>query len=305
MQPPNPIAPNLIAPNLIAPSPIAQSPIAQSPTAQSQTAPGLVSHVRSEIDGPVLRLTIDRPEKKNALTDAMYADLTVGLRSAATDAGVRVVLITGAGGVFTSGNDIADFAAVAAGQVDHADRHVHAFLDAVARFPKPLVAAVPGLAVGIGTTLLLHCDIVLLAESARLSTPFVNLGVVPEAGSSLLLPARIGHQRAFAMFALGEAIDAATALAWGLANRVVADDRLDAEARGGRDCACRSPTWCPCRHQAADARRAGPDRHDRERGRKLQCVPAHARGASGLSRVRRTAQSLGDRPRAVKTPTVR
>lgn len=190
----------------------------------------MTSFVTRVQDGPVLRLTIDRPDKKNALTDAMYADLADGLRTADADPQTRVVLLTGAGGTFTAGNDIADFAAVATGAVDLATRHVHAFLAALASFPKPIVAAVSGLAVGIGTTLLLHCDYVLLAESARLSTPFVNLGVVPEAGSSLLLPARIGHQRAFAMFALGEAIDAGTALAWGLANRVVADEQLDDEA---------------------------------------------------------------------------
>jgi enoyl-CoA hydratase/carnithine racemase len=186
----------------------------------------MTSNVVLDRQDAVLRLTIDRVEKKNALTDAIYADLAHGLKTAATDPDIRVALITGAGNVFTAGNDIADFAAVAAGLADIADRNVHAFLAGLAGFPKPLVAAVPGLAVGIGTTMLLHCDYVLVAESARLSVPFVNLATVPEAGSSLLLPARIGHPRAFAMFALGEAIDAATALDWGLANKVVPDDRL-------------------------------------------------------------------------------
>ena len=202
----------------------------------------MTSHIIRDLDGPVLRLTIDRPDKKNALTDAMYADLAAGLKDASENPQIRIVLLTGAGGIFTAGNDIADFAAVASGDIDQAERHVHAFLAELMRFPKPLVAAVPGLAIGVGTTMLLHCDYVLLAESARLSTPFVSLGVVPEAGSSLLLPARIGHPRAFAMFALGETIDAATALAWGLANRVVADDRLAAEAGTIVDALAARPT---------------------------------------------------------------
>jgi enoyl-CoA hydratase/carnithine racemase len=188
------------------------------------------SNVRRDRDGAVLLLTLDRPAKKNALTDAMYGDLVEGLRSAEADDDIRVVLLSGVGADFTAGNDIADFAAVATETIDPADRHVHRFLAELVRFPKPLVAAVPGLAVGIGTTLLLHCDLVFLGESARLSVPFVNLGLVPEAGASLLLPARFGHVRAFAMFALGEVVDAPTALAWGLANRVVPDGRLAAEA---------------------------------------------------------------------------
>lgn len=187
-------------------------------------------HVVHERVGAVLRLTLDRPDKKNALTDAMYAALAAGLIDAADAPEIRVVLLAGAGGAFTAGNDIADFMAVASGDAVQADRSVHRFLEQVAAFPKPLVAAVPGVAIGVGTTMLLHCDYVILGESARLAAPFVGLGVVPEAGSSLLLPACIGHQRAFAMFALGEVLDAKRAAAWGLANRVVADGALAEEA---------------------------------------------------------------------------
>ena len=187
-------------------------------------------HVRQERIGAVLRLTIDRPEKKNALTDAMYAVLAAGLAEAAGDPGIRAVLLAGAGGTFTAGNDIADFMAVASGDTAQAERSVHRFLEQLARFPKALVAAVQGVAIGVGTTMLLHCDYVMLGESARLATPFVGLGVVPEAGSSLLLPARVGHQRAFAMFALGEVLGAETAHVWGLANRIVADGVLAEEA---------------------------------------------------------------------------
>ena len=176
--------------------------------------------------GKVLTLTIDRPEKKNALTNAMYGQFADALDAARTDDGVRCVVITGAGDTFTAGNDLGDFAAVASGDLKHLDRHVHRVLDGLATFEKPVVAAVPGLAVGIGTTMLLHCDLVFLADKALLSTPFVDLALVPEAASSLLLQARIGYVRAFAMFALGERVDAASALAWGLANRVVSAGEL-------------------------------------------------------------------------------
>ena len=181
--------------------------------------------------GKVLTLTIDRPEKKNALTNAMYGQFADALEAARTDESVRCVVVTGAGDTFTAGNDLGDFAAVASGDLKHLDRHVHRVLDVLATFEKPVVAAVPGLAVGIGTTMLLHCDLVFLADTALLSTPFVDLALVPEAASSLLLQARIGYARAFAMFALGERVDAASALAWGLANRVVKGDELQATAQ--------------------------------------------------------------------------
>jgi enoyl-CoA hydratase/carnithine racemase len=182
-------------------------------------------------DGKVLTLTIDRPEKKNALTNDMYGQLADALGAARTDDAVRCVVITGAGDTFTAGNDLGDFARVASGDLKQLDRHVHRVLDVLATFEKPVVAAVPGLAVGIGTTMLLHCDLVFLAETALLSTPFVDLALVPEAASSLLLQERIGYARAFSMFALGERVDAASALAWGLANRVVKGDELQATAQ--------------------------------------------------------------------------
>ncbi len=189
-----------------------------------------MAQIDLERAGAVLVITINRPEKKNALTNAMYGALSEAMANARTDAAIRCVMITGAGDTFTAGNDIGDFAAVAAGDLKQAERHVHSFLEALATFDKPLVAAVPGLAVGIGTTMLLHCDLVVLGEAAKLSTPFVDLALVPEAASSLLLQARIGYVRSFAMFALGERIDAATALSWGLANKVVATESLHAEA---------------------------------------------------------------------------
>src|SRR5689334_13459327 len=173
-------------------------------------------HVRIRNDAGVLRLTLARPDKKNALSNAMYAALGAALERAEADASVRVVLLDAEGDAFTAGNDLGDFAAVAAGAVQREDMTSHLFLNALARARKPYVAAVQGLAVGIGVTALLHFDLVFVAEDARLSTPFVNLGLVPEAASSWLLPARIGHARAFAMFALGESIDGRTAAAIGL-----------------------------------------------------------------------------------------
>lgn len=178
----------------------------------------MTDHIAAENEGAILTLILNRPDKKNALTDAMYAALTDAIEAARTDPMIRVILIRGEGDMFTAGNDIGEFAAAAA---TGGPRHVLRFIRALAMLEKPLVAAVQGRAVGIGTTMLLHCDHVVLAEDAILSAPFVSLALVPEAGSSLLLPQRIGHARAYAMFALGEQVGAADALAWGLANRIV------------------------------------------------------------------------------------
>jgi len=135
----------------------------------------------------------------------------------------------GEGDKFTAGNDVGEFAAIATGAFQ-GERHVARFVEAIARASRPLVAAVQGRAVGIGTTMLLHCDFVVLAEDAQLSTPFVNLALVPEAASTLLMPLRIGYARAYEMFAFGETVDAKTALQFGIANRVVPLERLHAEA---------------------------------------------------------------------------
>ena len=193
----------------------------------------MTEHVRADASEGVLTLTLNRPEKKNALTRAMYEVLADGIARADVDAGVRCVLIQAEGDTFTAGNDLSDFAALAAAGADASAERAHGnpLLIALANARVPIVAAVNGRAVGIGTTLLLHCDMVFLADDARLTTPFVNLALVPEAASSLLLPARIGHARAFAMFVLGEAVDAPTAVAWGLANAVCPRADLRATAR--------------------------------------------------------------------------
>jgi len=190
----------------------------------------MTEHVKTEITGGVMTLTLQRPEKKNALTGAMYDALSNGLKQAEADASVRVVLFQGDGDSFTAGNDLADFASQARGETA-GDSPAHRFIETISKASKPLVAAVQGNAVGVGTTMLLHCDLVYLADNARLSTPFVNLALVPEAASSLLLPLRIGHARAYAMFALGEPLEAAAALACGLANAVVPQGELRKRAQ--------------------------------------------------------------------------
>jgi enoyl-CoA hydratase/carnithine racemase len=187
--------------------------------------------LKVERDGGVLVLSLNRPEKKNAITDAMYAVLAEALEAANADREVRAILIRAEGETFSAGNDIGDFAAVAMGARSPETLAVMRVIRALAALEKPLVAAVKGLAVGIGTTLLLHCDLVYVAEDARLTTPFADLALTPEAASSLLLPLRIGHARAFAMFALGEALDGRTAAATGLANAALPAAEVDGYAR--------------------------------------------------------------------------
>jgi len=158
----------------------------------------MTEHIKIEKSDGILSLTMARPDKKNALTNAMYGALADAIEGAETDPSVRVLLIRGEGDMFTAGNDVGEFAAIATGAVQ-GERHVGRFLQALAKSSRPLVAAVQGRAVGIGTTMLLHCDLVVLAENALLSTPFVSLALVPEASSSLLMPLRIGYARAFEM----------------------------------------------------------------------------------------------------------
>ena len=179
----------------------------------------------------VLNIHFNRPEKKNALTNAMYGAWADAMEAAAHDPGVRAILFTAAGDAFTSGNDIMDFAQVATGALTQADMQVGRVLKALAYAEKPLVAAVTGVAVGIGATMLLHCDLVYCADEAKISTPFVSLALAPEAASSLLLPQAIGAKRAYAMFALGEALTGKEAEAFGLVTRSLPRDQVEAAAR--------------------------------------------------------------------------
>lgn len=171
----------------------------------------------------VLTLTLNRPHKKNALNKLMYQQLVQHLQQATQNDEVRVVVLQGSKDCFSSGNDLADF--LQSGDLD--DNHPTVmFLYEIAKFPKPVVAAVAGLAIGIGTTVLLHCDLVYSTADCRFQLPFTQLGLCPEAGSSLLLPLIIGHQRASSMLLLSEAIDGNEAYRLGLVNLVVDKDKL-------------------------------------------------------------------------------
>jgi enoyl-CoA hydratase/carnithine racemase len=166
----------------------------------------------------VRTIRMNRPEKKNALTQTMYAAMTAALREAGTNAAVRCVVLAGAPGTFCAGSDIGDFQKRAEGGLESVTVD---FLYALARNQKPLVAAVNGIAVGIGTTMLLHCDYVVAATGAVFSTPFTRLGLIPEAASSLLAPMRMGHPRAFAMLVMGRPLSTDDAKAAGIVNTVV------------------------------------------------------------------------------------
>lgn len=176
----------------------------------------------------VCELRFNRPDKRNALTFAMYEALARALTEAQADAQVRAVLLSGAGAGFSAGNDLKDFLQTPQFTSDHP---VMAFLRTLATFSKPLVAAVHGQSVGIGVTMLLHCDLVVAASGAQFSMPFVALGLVPEAASSLLLPRLVGSQRAAELLLLGRPFDAERAHSLGLVNRVVDEALLLEEAR--------------------------------------------------------------------------
>jgi len=199
-------------------------------------------------DQGVCTIVFDRPNKKNAFTQAMYRGLVAELDQAAADPATRVVLLHGAGGVFTAGNDLHDFATNPpigkAAERDESGLPRHPLLrllHLLPRFEKPLVAAVQGPAVGIGVTMLLHCDLIYAGEGARFSLPFVNLGLSPEAGSSLLLPRVMGHPRAAELLMLAEPFTAATALHFGLINQVLADEVVIDRARSIAQTLARKP----------------------------------------------------------------
>lgn len=177
--------------------------------------------------GPVHVIRMNRPDKKNALTRAMYAAMAEALKSGDDDPEIRVHVFLGVPGAFSSGNDITDFMAYAEGGALGAE--VVDFLLALARSEKPLVSGVDGIAVGIGTTINLHCDLTFATRRTVFRTPFVDLGLVPEAGSSLLAPAIIGRQQAFALLGLGRGFTADRARTAGLIYEVVDEDDLERE----------------------------------------------------------------------------
>jgi enoyl-CoA hydratase/carnithine racemase len=186
-------------------------------------APASNAEIRAEVRDRILILTIDRPDKKNALKQSMYRTLGEQMQRADEDRAIRAVVVTGAGDVFTAGNDIVDFLS-AGGTFEESSAAF--FMRSMFNLRKPALAAVNGLAIGIGTTLLLHCDLAYAGESAVFQMPFVNIGIAPEFCSTFLLPAYLGHRRASELLLLGERFDAAKALELGLVNGVVPDAKL-------------------------------------------------------------------------------
>ena len=190
-------------------------------------------------DGAVRIIRMNRPEKKNALTLAMYTDMTRALQEADQSEAIRCVVIAGAPGAFCAGNDIADFLKAAGGGLDPRG---HEFLHALARRQKPLVAAVNGVAIGIGTTMLFHCDHVVAGATSTLSTPFLKLGLIPEAASTLLAPMRMGYARAFSMLVMGRPLTAEEAKDAGIVNTVAnAAEVEDVALKAAREIAALPP----------------------------------------------------------------
>ncbi|MEY4380108.1 MAG: hypothetical protein RLZZ378_511 [Actinomycetota bacterium] len=197
-----------------------------------------MSHIQSEVDGAVLILKFNRPEKKNAITYEMYQTLADQLNKAKDDANIRTVVIGSTSYSFTAGNDINDFAN---NPIVGEESPVFNFLFAIHNFTKPLIAAVNGRAVGIGTTMMFHCDLVVANPKAIFSMPFVTLGLVPEAGSSFLFPKLVGHAKASEIFLTGRDIDAREALELGIINQV-AEDELSAALKFAQEIAEQPPT---------------------------------------------------------------
>ena len=187
-----------------------------------------MSEILSNHDAGVLTLTFNRVERKNSINVAMYDALATAIEQAATDDATRVVVIQGHETVFSAGNDLQDFLK---NKPQGMDSPVFRFLRGIATFPKPLLAAVCGPAVGVGTTMLLHCDLVYAGDNAAFSMPFVNLGLCPEAGSSLLVPRMFGYHRAAEALLLGEPFFAEAALEVGMVNRIVPPSEVNALAQ--------------------------------------------------------------------------
>jgi enoyl-CoA hydratase/carnithine racemase len=192
-------------------------------------------------DGPVRTVRMNRPDKKNALTLAMYDAMAAAIEGAPQTPALRCLLIAGTPTAFCAGNDIGDFLKMATGE-GALGAPIMRFLHALARCELPLIAAVQGNAVGVGCTMLMHCDHVVASNDARFSTPFVGLGLVPEAASSLIAPQLMGHARAFSLLVMGRALSAGDAKSAGLVNTVVAPDAVEAEAmKAAREIAALPP----------------------------------------------------------------
>lgn len=189
----------------------------------------MTAEIEVSRDGDIQVLRISRPEKKNALTAAMYRALSDAIEAGDADDKVAAHVFFGKDGLFTAGNDLGDFLATAKG-TGAVSNDVLRFIRLLPAVEKPMIAAVDGAAIGIGTTMLLHCDLVYATPRATFSTPFLDLGLIPEAASSLLMPRRMGYARAFEMLALGDVYTAEQALAAGLLNRVVPSADVELQA---------------------------------------------------------------------------
>ena len=184
-------------------------------------------NVKISISDRILSIELDRADKKNALTQAMYTAMATAISDANDDENVRAIYITGSGDSFCSGNDIKDFLGDPPAD---GESPVLKFVDAIVHAEKPIIAAVNGIAVGIGVTMLLHFDLVFASEDARFQLPFVNIGVCPEAASSFILPFMVGHRRASEWLLLGDRFDAASAMDAGIVNRVTSSEDLGESA---------------------------------------------------------------------------
>ncbi|MGI9352594.1 MAG: crotonase/enoyl-CoA hydratase family protein [Rhizobiaceae bacterium] len=187
-------------------------------------------HILAHASDGVMTIRMNRPDKKNAITGDMYARMAASLDEAYGSDDVNVILILGTPGAFSSGNDIADFMQITMSG-ERSSMAVFDFLERLIMAPKPLVAGVDGLAIGVGTTMLMHCDYVIASGNSHFKTPFVNLGLVPEAGSSLIAPQLMGHHKAFALLGLGESLNAGEANVAGFVNQVVNQEILEESAK--------------------------------------------------------------------------
>jgi enoyl-CoA hydratase/carnithine racemase len=192
----------------------------------------MTGHLIVTDEGAARMIKLRRPEKKNAITQDMYRGMSDAIDTAQNNPDIRCLIITGGSGVFTAGNDLEDFLKDGTSNSD-APRTSNAtkFLYSLAHNVKPIIAAVDGVAIGIGTTMLFHCDYVLASTTATFSTPFIHLGLVPEGASSLLAPRTMGYQRAFAMLVMGRTVSASEAEVAGFVNAVVSPGQTEAEAR--------------------------------------------------------------------------
>ncbi len=243
----------------------------------------MTGHVSVTDENAVREIRLTRPEKKNAITQDMYQEMSAAIDSAQGDTSIRCLIISGEPGVFTAGNDLEDFLKDGTSNTD-TPRASHAikFLHSLAHNTKPIVASVDGIAIGIGTTMLFHCDQVIASTRATFATPFIHLGLVPEGASSLLAPRMMGHQRAFSMLVMGHKLDAEEARGAGFVNKVVAPEALEAEAhKVAREIAALPAEAVAASRKTAQASAGRPDSTDRPR--KPSVRRTHAIGGSGRS----------------------